>query len=273
MAIIGLLLALRPKPKLKVVPLFNDSSIPLGLTNSVQGPDVPDGIGFFSVPGGSSPTSNLSQFYDLRWKAPGESPHYFNEPRFQLKFGVLKISNLPRSLRTLQLREGEAVDLEADLSIYCISHHGVPFQSKGPKWTDQGPLSWYRRGWDTNLTNALLKGDPQSMVTWAKFASDLKWLGQALHLLVRDYLRYPTLDRLPVGRDAFLLLFVTSVGNPGSAWTTSEDQLWIPGEYILRIGIYAKNLSSTEHYFSLKIAGWNDFDVRRIKSPRGGVLK
>lgn len=270
-AVIGLLFALRPKPNLQVSALLNDPSIPLGKTDSVQGPDVPNGIGLYIVPSGSSPTSHLSQFYDLRWKKPGESFYSLNEPRFQLKFCVLKVSNLSRSLRLLRLREGEASDLQADLSVRTVSHNGVPYHSKGSRWTDLAPLSWYRRGWDASFT-AFPKGDPPNLLDWAKVVSNIERLGQAPVMLIQECLRYPVLDRLPAGRDAFLLLFVSSARSPGFAWTTSEEQLWIPGEYVFRVGIFAKQHPLTEHYFSLRINGWNDFEITPTK-PQAMLLE
>ena len=141
----------------------------------------------------------------------GESQEAINRTD-SMKFGVIKVSNLPRKIWNGRFCEGAATIVKADMQILYLGSYSKEgkFLPNDAPWMERQQLSWYKE----LSYQAMNKGDSQTALQ--SYVDELKDMVKKPEI-VWNYLRNPILDRLPVGRETFLLLFCTVDGFSGFA--------------------------------------------------------
>ncbi len=212
-----------------------------------------------AFPAGNYPTQHQSQSYFVRWKESGESPYVLNDTRFRIKFGVLKVTNRPRTVKRGRLKAGNATNLQADIMIMPVEKLGSPAPKETQVWSNPEALHWYRDGWDSTFRpNEFGDEATQSAMRRLKMVLDG-------HLVLLQYFRNETISMLPTNRSAYLWLFFTLDFLSGFFYTIGGRQLRTLGKYKLKVGISCSELTLKEYLYELDIKGWNDFTIKPLK--------
>ena len=248
------------KPALHVVPLTNTRHIP-DVIDSKEKLSVDDSKIYFHE-ASSAANEHHSQWHSVHWKEKGESPDVFAKPRLAMKFGVIKVTNLPRRVSKLQFCQGIATNLKADVQTLLLgqySKEGVYSSYKCP-WLTTRELSWYKDAWHEIMNMPYQDGsekDEQALL------NELKGMLKN-PLSVWKYLRNPRYDMLCVEQEGFLLLFYTVEGH--SNFFVDKGQLPL-GKYKFKVGIYSNELVKPKEYvYELDIQSWIDWDLKGVKS-------
>jgi hypothetical protein len=245
------------KPTLHVTPLKNTQQKPEKIKQQ-HWPSV-DERDFFILEGGTT-TEHRSQWHLVHWKEKGELPRFFAKPRLAMKFGVIKVTNLPRKILKGRFCEGAATNLKSDMQVRLLGEYRQGgFVAKEDPWLSTRPLSWYRDGWHSDMIKEYSQTAQQA------FLDEMKGILKMPLILWTD-LRNPSLDMLPVSeeRPAFLLLFYTIEG---------YDELfteWVRlpmGKYRLKVNIYSNELKPKEYLYELDFRSWIDWDLKEVPTP------
>lgn len=201
----------------------------------------------------------------MTWKESGESFDIVaTRAKLRVKFGVLRVMNQPRSARNHRFNEGLATNLKAEMSIkmlglYAISGAYSP-STIVQQWSNPRELSWYEEGWHDTLHPP---SADQGIVREA--IAELKRISASPIRLLTEYLRKKSIDMLPVGYPAYLLLFYTIDGKR-SFYSTSHPSEQPIGRYHLRVTPHSFEIKPRTSLYELDIKDWKDFTITERKA-------
>jgi hypothetical protein len=214
-------------------------------------------------------SEHKSQHFQAIWNEQSESPDIITDkPKVSYKFGVLKVSNLHRDAKHQRFRGGMATGLKADMEIKRISHkvadgRFIPETEEEKVWSSAMPLTWYDEGWNMSLRKEETPtGNEEKQ---ARTIEELKRIANNPLYFLRTYFRKESLDALPQGRDAYLLLFTTCINMPHGFYPTFGNAAYLFGEYKLKVSIFANEGSVENLGYDLKMSDWNDFTISESK--------
>lgn len=143
------------------------------------------------------------------------------------------------------------------LAHYTIDGRLIP--DEGQLWLDARALDWYKEGWQDQLKR--LEGTDAAN---QEAINELKQIVMQPTILAR-YLRNETKDMLPIGDEAYLLLFYTIDGV--RAWFhTFGFRNHFLGRYLLKVKLYSNEIAKPRYYlYELDIQSWKDFTIRERK--------
>jgi hypothetical protein len=243
------------KPSLRVQPLPNNPQIGnLPLFKKVE-------------QGSNSPTIELqplehkSQHFIESWTEKGESLGTLTDkPRLSMKFSVLKVSNQLRNIKSGIIHSGNATNVKADIRIKPIAYkvqdgRFIDQPQEKQIWSDPMPLNWYREGWDHSIKAMGIESIEESK----------KIRNSSLYLLEK-YLINETLDVLPNGREAYLLLFMTNANMSNIFTPTWAFENRFLGKYRFKISIFSSEVNLHDLLYECEIRDWNDFTITQISN-------
>ena len=204
-------------------------------------------------------TEHHSQSHYVTWKEKNEPKEVLlQKPRLAIRFGVIKVTNLRRRMVEGRIGEANATHVKADMQLMFLGQYteSGEFSPYAPSsalgiWSDRIQLNWYKDGWHRRL-HAIEEESGQEVL------QRLKHVLRTPTILL-DYLRNPNLDMLPIGREAFLLLFYTIEGQSFFYTDYGMDFL---GRYKVKIDIYSNELEPETHLYDLNIRSWKDFELK-----------
>jgi hypothetical protein len=106
-----------------------------------------------------------------------------------MKFGVVRVTNLPRRIKKGQFCEGVTTNLKADMQPLLLgtySKEGAFLTYQAPP-LDRQQLSWYRDGWYHSMDTGPSQSARQTAV------DEMKEILERPHI-IWNYLRNPALD-------------------------------------------------------------------------------
>jgi hypothetical protein len=243
------------KPSLRVQPLTNNPKIGnLPLLQKVE-------QGSSSSTKGFQPLEHKSQHIIESWTEKGESLEALTDkPRLSIKFGVLKVSNQLRNVKSGVLHSGNATNVKADIRIKLIAHkvqdgRFVNDPQEQQIWSNPMPLSWYREGWDRPIKAMSIGG-----------IEERKKIRDSSLYLLEKYLINETLDVLPNGREAYLLLFITNANMPYTFTPIWAFENRFLGKYRFKISIFSSEVNLLDLLYECELRDWNDFSITQISS-------
>jgi hypothetical protein len=247
------------KPNLRLDILKNDPTVPKQVPYVIAGGPPPD-VNWLGLLSKDSATQHPSQYWGAAFKAADEPPEILNRVRLQLKFGVLRITNLPRSLRHRHIKCGNATSVTVDLSIMPILGSTDTVVAEKQKWPESKNVIWYCDGWDDVFM--AMRGARVSADT----INELKKIDKNPIYLLNTYLKRcgNAYNMLSPSRIAYVWLFFTIAGIQKLFWTTSGIQESMPSKYRLKVGIATAEMQVKEYYYEMYIRSWNEFTIRPI---------
>jgi hypothetical protein len=247
------------KPNLNVDALRNDTNVPESVLTSFDA--IRDDVLVYASRAGNTATEHRSQCHLVTWKERNEPPSIVSRARLRIKFGVLKVTNQQRRVSRGVFAEGIATNLKAEMSVlplgvYTIDGRWSPQDDQ--LWLNARALDWYKEGWQDRLKR--LEGTDAAT---QEAINELKHI-VAQPTILSQYLRNETQDILPIGDEAYLLLFYTIDGV--RAWFhTFGFRNYFLGRYLLKVKLYSHEIAKPRYYtFQLDIRSWNDFGLKEV---------
>jgi len=243
------------KPNLKLEALKNDPNNPPNPSGSGQ---VPSNIkfDFLAVFDKSTafPQQHPSQSFVASFKTIDEPLDVLKNARIRLKFGVIKVTNLPRSVREMRFRGGNATDVTAYFSTRVSTEDGL-------KWLEAKRAVWYSEDWADTFNVE------EGTKPYIEAIDNLRAVERNPLLLLDRYLKKggTTYHALPVGHSAYLWLFFTDASTPNHFWTVAGALATIPSKGRVKLALTCNEDHGVhEEEWLIDIRSWNDFEIQPV---------